>query len=109
MKEPKWCSHCQKDNHSDSECWSTRVVPSWTPVMPSGIHAIPPFPKSEHLEALIAKAVRSGFEDDPEPQPCAHQEHNPPSHMVVPVGKRYRHVCPGCGSQAFLKPPAVYC
>jgi hypothetical protein len=24
--EKKWCSHCQKDNHNDSECWCTRVL-----------------------------------------------------------------------------------
>ena len=23
-KDKKWCSYCQKDNHNDAECWSTR-------------------------------------------------------------------------------------
>lgn len=22
----KWCSHCRKTDHSDTECWSTRIV-----------------------------------------------------------------------------------
>jgi hypothetical protein len=21
----KWCTHCRKDDHNDSECWSTRM------------------------------------------------------------------------------------
>jgi hypothetical protein len=24
----KWCCHCQKRDHDDSECWATRMVPS---------------------------------------------------------------------------------
>lgn len=23
----KWCEHCKKTDHNDSECWSTRYVP----------------------------------------------------------------------------------
>lgn len=26
MPPSKWCSHCLKFDHSDNECWSTRVV-----------------------------------------------------------------------------------
>ena len=22
----KWCEHCQKTDHNDDECWSTRIV-----------------------------------------------------------------------------------
>jgi hypothetical protein len=36
---PKWCSYCQKSDHSDSECWCTRVAPS-APSPP--IYAITP-------------------------------------------------------------------
>jgi hypothetical protein len=54
MRLTKWCSRCRKDNHSDSECWSTRVVPAPQLHVPVGIdHIIPPFPKND-LEALIA-------------------------------------------------------
>lgn len=24
----KWCSYCRKDDHNDSECWSTRAMPT---------------------------------------------------------------------------------
>lgn len=49
---------------------------------------------------------KSGFEDDPDwgkNMPCRHREHNPPSHMVVPPGKIYRHVCPGCGRESTMR------
>lgn len=39
---------------------------------------------------------QSGFEDDPFTKHCNHLSHNPPGHMVIPYGKIYRHVCPGC-------------
>jgi hypothetical protein len=26
--DPKWCGHCRKADHSDAECWSTRIVPN---------------------------------------------------------------------------------
>lgn len=50
----------------------------------------------------------SGFEDDPGYlAPCNHRQHIPPMHIVVPLGKRYRHVCPGCGKTALLYPSQV--
>jgi hypothetical protein len=39
----KWCSHCRKTTHNDSECWSTRTVkgePGAGP-MPSGMNLTP--------------------------------------------------------------------
>lgn len=27
-KPAKWCSHCEKSNHNDDECWSTRSIPA---------------------------------------------------------------------------------
>lgn len=55
--------------------------------------------KQEHLE--------SGLEDDPDAPArriCNHPEHNPPHHYVVPEGKRFRNVCPGCGFVSYLYP-----
>ena len=50
---------------------------------------------------------RSGFEDDPDywnqPRTCDHREHQPPMHLVIPPGKQYRHVCPGCGQVTILR------
>lgn len=31
-------------------------------------------------------------------KPCAHPEHNPPSHIVLQPGV-YEHICPGCGEK----------
>jgi hypothetical protein len=48
----------------------------------------------------------SGFEDDDDGAQlpfCVSPEHNPPTHLYVPAGKRYRHVCPVCGQQGLLR------
>ena len=54
------------------------------------------------------KDRKSGFEDDPAPKPCRHNEHDPPGHMVIPEGKIYRHICPGCGAEMVLRPPITF-
>lgn len=46
----------------------------------------------------------SGFEDDPVPfLVCQDRSHQPPSHLVIPPGKIYRHVCPSCGREVVLR------
>lgn len=48
---------------------------------------------------------KSGFFNDNEiMKPCSHPEHNPPSHLYIPVGKKYRHICPACNKETVLKP-----
>lgn len=50
----------------------------------------------------------SGFEDDPYFKlPCSDFNHKPPTHLVVPLGKRYRHVCPTCGAVSFLRSTGI--
>ena len=52
-----------------------------------------------------------GFEDIPEsdwPKPCRHPQHEPPTHIVIPSGKRYRHICPGCDRELAIYPSEVY-
>ncbi|QDH83526.1 hypothetical protein [Achromobacter phage Motura] len=39
---------------------------------------------------------QSGFFDLPVAQFCTHPEHNFPTHLYIPPGQGYRHVCPGC-------------
>lgn len=55
---------------------------------------------------------QSGFEpiENPPnfPEPCHDVRHNPPSHMVIPYGMQYRHVCPGCGHEFVVQSQAVY-
>lgn len=48
------------------------------------------------------------FEPDPEYKPCRNPEHNPPTHLYVPSGMRYIHVCPSCGKEVIIKSAAVY-
>ena len=54
------------------------------------------------------KQGQSGFEDDNLPEDsryaiCNHPGHQPPQHLYVPPGKKYRHVCPGCGKVTYLR------
>lgn len=35
---------------------------------------------------------------------CQDRSHNPPSHMVIPQGQGYRHVCPSCGNVQIVIP-----
>lgn len=51
---------------------------------------------------------RGSFEDIPAQERCLNPSHEPPSHMVIPAGKQYRHVCPGCGREMILRPPAIF-
>jgi len=48
-----------------------------------------------------------GFEDDPDQGWCRHPEHSPPTHMVIPFGKRYRHKCPNCGAEQIIRSSQV--
>lgn len=52
---------------------------------------------------------KSGFIDDPEYVQsihvgCQHPKHRAPLGTIIPRGKLYRHVCPGCGSTSHWKP-----
>lgn len=47
----------------------------------------------------------SHFEDIEEPTKCTSTEHNPPTHLHIPNGKRYVHICPSCKTKIILEPP----
>lgn len=51
---------------------------------------------------------KGGFEDIPEQERCRNAQHDPPTHMVIPPGKQYRHICPGCGLEILLRPPMIW-
>lgn len=53
--------------------------------------------------------MKSGFFDLPVTRTCTHREHNPPTHMYIPPGQGYRHVCPGCGYAVELYGSQVWC
>jgi hypothetical protein len=52
---------------------------------------------------LGPKAGKSGFENDDQEKICLHPQHEPPMHLYIPHGKRYRHVCPGCGRELVIR------
>lgn len=52
---------------------------------------------------------RGGFEDIPQVERCNSPEHNPPSHICIPYGKQYRHICPDCKKEQVVKSLEVYC
>jgi hypothetical protein len=52
---------------------------------------------------------KSHFEDIEQVKLCKNPEHNPPTHLHIPQGKRYVHICPGCNSRVILQPPQITC
>lgn len=50
---------------------------------------------------------KSGFFNLPEDKSCKDKQHNPPSHICIPKGKGYRHVCPSCGKETVIIPQQI--
>jgi hypothetical protein len=38
---------------------------------------------------------------------CRDNEHNPPSHLHIPQGQGYKHICPTCGYTQIVIPPQI--
>lgn len=100
----KWCTYCRKDNHNDTECWSTRAVVYDSLGKPSIGESMGP------NSMYVPVPQKSGFERDPfgDVFGCLHPEHNPPTHLAIPAGQRYRHICPGCRLSLVLRPSAFF-
>jgi len=47
---------------------------------------------------------RGGMFDLPKENVCRDPEHEPPTHISIPHGKGYRHICPSCGKKTVLIP-----
>ena len=60
---------------------------------------------NKFLGGLTGK--KGGFFKLEELQPCTSPQHNPPSHLYIPSGKGYRHVCPHCHKETIIKPLQV--
>lgn len=59
-------------------------------------------------EKVFTNPKKSGFFDLPDhDKKCNHPEHEPPSHICIPTGKGYRHICPSCGKETILIPPQI--
>lgn len=78
--------------------------------------------KEQLYQALLAKKLSEQTKlegtllkyDDPfepieqEKIPCFHPEHsNYPTHLYIPPGQSYIHVCPGCGKETILHGNAI--
>lgn len=59
------------------------------------------------------KKEKSGMEDLPKDDYfnikllCRDPRHNPPAMIVIPKGKKYRHICPSCGEVYYLYPSTL--
>jgi predicted RNA-binding Zn-ribbon protein involved in translation (DUF1610 family) len=56
----------------------------------SGFFDLPEMPAYEHKRAV-----------------CFDPSHEAPTHLHIPAGKGYRHVCPSCGREVILYPSSV--
>lgn len=56
---------------------------------------------------ILPKDIKGGFFPLPKDKTCRNPEHQPPSHIHIPQGEGYRHVCPGCGNVIDIIPQQV--
>lgn len=59
------------------------------------------------LRKEIELNKQGGFFDLPKLNICNNPEHNPPTHIHIPQGKGYRHICPGCGKEQVIIPQQI--
>lgn len=58
---------------------------------------------------MLKEHKRGGFEPIPEhARPCLSPGHNPPTHLCIPYGMQYRHICPACGNETVMQSSEVY-
>lgn len=41
--------------------------------------------------------------DDDKPKRCLDRAHDPPTHIVIPPGKKLVHTCPSCGKTVTIR------
>lgn len=59
------------------------------------------------LGEITKPEKQGGFFDLPKDTRCKDKSHEPPTHIYIPQGKGYRHVCPSCGKVTDLIPPQI--
>ena len=55
----------------------------------------------DHLD-IDNKKEHSGFVNIEQIHSCFSSEHYPPTHLHIPYGKKYIHICPDCGNRSEL-------
>lgn len=63
--------------------------------------------KNKSRNEELNEKERSHFEDIEKDVTCKDPGHNIPSHLHIPQGKRYVHICPACGQRSVLQPPQI--
>jgi hypothetical protein len=66
-----------------------------------------PLPFNRFPNSEFPNEEESHFEDIEETKTCCHIEHNPPTHLYIPHGKRYIHICPECKERTVFQPPQI--
>lgn len=51
---------------------------------------------------------KPGFFQLPVYKTCRNPNHDVPSHLYVPAGQGYRHVCPACGHTSVIYNPGEF-
>ena len=59
------------------------------------------------LGEITKPEKQGGFFDLDLPKKCNNPSHEPPTHIHIPQGKGYRHICPSCGKVTDLIPPQI--
>lgn len=62
---------------------------------------------TELAKRLNKSEKKGGFFDLPQDTICKDKSHEPPTHIHIPQGKGYRHICPSCGKVTDLIPPQI--
>lgn len=66
--------------------------------------------KQTDLEKIMEKPKKqSYFITLPKEDRCTDPSHNPPTHMVIPQGQIYVHVCPSCQRESSIMSPQISC
>jgi hypothetical protein len=64
---------------------------------------------SDATDNRFYREKQGGLEPIPEHErPCQSQQHLPPTHIHIPYGMQYRHICPSCGCEVVLRSSEVY-
>ena len=59
------------------------------------------------ISSLLGNPKESGFFPLDKKKVCNSREHNPPSHLHIPQGQGYQHVCPQCGKVTIIYPQQI--
>jgi hypothetical protein len=63
--------------------------------------------RNMEFDSDFSSKEKSHFEDIPKTERCNDINHKPPTHLHIPYGKKYIHVCPSCGKKQTLQPPQI--